>query len=130
MGTPAGFKGWKRYWFQCPRCGYRSYSAVGNVEISKDKLNLLWRFWCAKCEGIAVLRNPYLAHGLMFLCAVILFVGTYGPMNMLLSYLAPETPLIWAVSWSLVLGAVVTYLIAPLLSRFFNSYAPTSTHGL
>ena len=124
MDAPAGFKRWKPYWFQCPHCGYRSFDVFGKVEVAKEKTKLTWRLWCAECEGLAVLRNPYFTHGLVLLASVVLFIGTYGLMEMLLGYLAPETPLVWAVSWGLGLGAVVTYFIAPLLTRVCNSFTP------
>jgi hypothetical protein len=86
---------------------------------------LRWEFWCAQCERIAVLANPYFVAALTFMCAAILFVGSYRTLVMLFDHLD-----IWGIGFGLALSGALSYLIGLLLSRFFNTYASVSPDGL
>jgi len=126
MGTPTHFKRWEPFWFHCPSCGYGSWKAHVNVRLSsRNKAELRWEFWCAQCERIAVLANPYFVTALTFICAVILFVSSYRALVMLSNHLD-----IWGIGFCLALGGVLSYVIGLLLGRFFSVYASASTDGL
>ena len=82
MPPPAGFRRWKRYWFQCPHCGYRSYEAIGSSAVSVEAGGVLWRFWCPRCEGIAQLKRPRRVAAFASLrIPVLLMVGKASPLS-------------------------------------------------
>ena len=66
--APRGFQRWPLVWFQCPSCGHRAGSAIALLRLPPVH-GSLFRFWCQRCGGFSVLRNPRWWFGLQALCA-------------------------------------------------------------
>ena len=89
-----------------------------------------WRFWCASCGRMSALQRPLFAYGLLFSSRVVLFIGMLGPMYMLLSYLSPAFPVLWAAGAGVALAIVASYLFDPLLTRIAHTYVPSTDGAL
>ncbi len=121
MPPPAGFRRWKRYWFQCPHCGYRSYEAIGSSAVAMEATGVLWRFWCPRCEGIAQLKRPRRVAAFMLLSNFALFAVLYLFMSALAR---PGVSMVVVIGGGIAAALAATYYVMPLLSRVFNEYAP------
>jgi hypothetical protein len=121
MRVPEGFRVWKRYWFQCPHCGFGAYSAVGRLDVPQDSRGMKWRFWCPKCGRLSAMKRPQRVAALMLLATVALFVAVYFFMSALIR---PGAPVLLVVVVGVGIALFATYRGIPLVSRVVNEYEP------
>jgi hypothetical protein len=128
MLPPSGFKRQNRCWFECASCRYRAYEAFIRVAVSKSGTQMLWQFWCPSCGRLSLLSNAGLTYGFQWLALFVLFIGALGPMLMLIEYLSPGFPLLWAAGFGVIVSGLASYLVFPVLTRLMSSYvaAPDS----
>jgi hypothetical protein len=77
-----------------------------------------------------MLSNPGLTYGFQWIALLVLFIGTLAPMFMLIEYLNPGFPLLWAAGFGVAASGLASYLVSPLLTRLMSSYAPLSDGAL
>ena len=130
MTPPSGFKRQKRCWFQCARCRFSSYQAHMRVAVLQSPPRMSWQFWCSNCGELSILSNPGWTYGFQWIALFVLFIGTLAPMIMLIEYLDPGFPLLWAAGFGIAVSGIASYLVAPLLTRVMSSYVPASDSAL
>jgi hypothetical protein len=118
MDAPASARLWRRYWFKCPHCGARKFTAhalVGPSGFRYGDSVVLYSFWCSNCSGYSALRHPALLGLGLIVVPLILFVLIYAYFARL-GWMAVVPALIFGVPWS--------YAATPLLTRLLNRYVP------
>jgi hypothetical protein len=78
---PAGFRKWRFHWFECPACRHRAWQTFANVSAARNPTRMVWRFWCERCGGYAMLASPMMptvaASLMLLLVGPIAFVFVY-----------------------------------------------------